>query len=137
APGRKPRARGPCPHLSEKMGGVKRPRTPQAAIPPGLPAADAVSAGKKSDTPRAVHPPRRGSPGPGPAHRYPQDAPAPRKSPSIALYVTHPLRSGFGPFNAMQGNAPPGAALGKGDRMRIATEARPQPGGRTHADVGR
>src|SRR5262249_36021001 len=39
------------------MGGGPTPRMPQPAMPPGLPAADAVSAGKKSDTPKTVHPP--------------------------------------------------------------------------------
>src|SRR5262245_21282908 len=45
------RRRRACPHLSEKIGGVTPPRTPQAAIPPGLPAKNAVSAPLGADKP--------------------------------------------------------------------------------------
>src|SRR5262249_7338972 len=49
---------GACLHLPEKRGGGPPPQMPQAAILPGLPAKHAVSAPKKSDTPKTVHPHR-------------------------------------------------------------------------------
>src|SRR5262249_41531157 len=77
------RRRRPCPHLSEKIGGVTRPRTPQAAIPLGLPAKNAVSASlgvgharRRARPPARVPGRRTGPPGLPPGHSrltFPRD----------------------------------------------------------------
>src|SRR5262249_18455975 len=118
----RPRRHRACPHLSEKMGGVTPLRTPQPAIPPGLPSKHAVSGGKKSDKPPPSPVARRGvragqglpsreSPDRGSLSRY-SDSACARNSPTVALaFAASTLSSSFNCSPARVFGRPGGYAL--------------------------